>query len=284
RTRKTEESAPGMEVLGETRDGPGEHPMTDTPTNPALRFVRGVAAAHHPGDEPDQLLLARFVTQADGSAFEVLVRGCGPLVMSVCSRVLGHEADAEDAFQATFLVLVRKARSLRAPESLGPWLYGVAYRTALKAKAEVLKRRVCEEPREEHLVDRAAQPPPDDLIRRDVRLVLDEEVNRLPDRYRAPVVLCYFEGRTNEQAARLLGCPPGTVFSRLAEARARLRRQLGRRGLALPAGVLAAVLSGSAASAMPACSVVVTSQAALAFAAGPAVATGGSPAPAAALA
>jgi RNA polymerase sigma factor (sigma-70 family) len=254
--------------------------MADAPTNPALQFVRGVAA-HDPGDEADERLLARFVDRADEGAFHVLLRRHGPLVLSVCTRVLGTEPDAADAFQATFLVLVRKAGSLRAPGSLAPWLYGVAYRTALKAKAELVRRRV----REERLADRVAPPAPDDLMWRDVRLVLDEEVNRLPHRYRAPLVLCYFEGRTNEQAARLLGCPPGTVFSRLAEARRRLRRRLGRRGLALSAGVLAAVLSGSTApAAVPAPAVVVTSQAARAFAAGPVAAAGTTPARAAALA
>src|SRR5262249_39218280 len=261
-----------------TRD---DHSTAGTPINPALQFVRGVAAAYDPGGDPDRLLLERFVNEADGNAFQVLIRRHGPQVMSVCTRVLGNESDAEDAFQATFLVLVRKARSLRAPGSLAPWLYGVAYRTSLKAKAEALKRRA----REEQLVDRASPPAPDDLIWRDIRFVLDEEVNRLPHRYRAPVVLCYFEGRTNEQAAGVLGCPRGTVYPRLAEARNRLRRQLSRRGLALSAGVLAGALSGSTASAVvPASLVAVTSQAALAFAAGPAVAAGTTPAPAAALA
>ena len=121
-----------------TRD---DHSMAGTPINPALQFVRGVAAACDPSGDPDRLLLERFVNEADGNAFQVLIRRHGPLVMSVCTRVLGNEYDAEDAFQATFLVLVRKARSLRAPESLAPWLYGVAYRTSLKAKADALKRR-----------------------------------------------------------------------------------------------------------------------------------------------
>jgi len=255
--------------------------MAELPINPVLQFVRGIAATHDPGNHPDQSLLERFVNAADENAFQVLLRRHGPLVMSVCTRVLGNQSDAEDAFQATFLVLVRKASSLRAPESLAPWLYGVAYRTSLKAKAEVLKRRL----REERLVDRASPAASEELVWRDVRLVLDEEVNRLPDRYRIPIVLCYFEGRTNEQAAQLLGCPPGTVFSRLAEARNRLRRQLSRRGLALSTGVLVAVLSGSTASArVPTSSVLVTSQAAMAFAAGPAVAAGTTPVRAAALA
>src|SRR5262245_2749641 len=109
--------------------------MAELPINPALQFVRGVAAAHDPGDDPDRSLLDRFVDHADEHAFQVLLRRHGPLVMSVCTRVLGNQSDAEDAFQATFMVFVRKANSLRAPESLAPWLYGVAYRTSLKAKA-----------------------------------------------------------------------------------------------------------------------------------------------------
>jgi RNA polymerase sigma factor (sigma-70 family) len=255
--------------------------MAGAPTNPILRFVRRIAGPHGPGADPDGQLLERFVNAADESAFQVLVRRYGPLVLSVCTRVLGNEHDAEDAFQATFLVLARKAGSLRAPGLLGPWLYGVAYRTALKAKAESLKRRKLER----RLADMACPPDADNLVWLDLRPVLDEEVNRLPRKYRAPFVLCYLEGKTNEQAARILGCPPGTVYSRLAWARERLRRQLGRRGLAFSVAALAVCLARNAVSAaVPAPVVVSTSQAALAFAAGQAAATGTAPAQAAALA
>jgi RNA polymerase sigma factor (sigma-70 family) len=116
------------------------------------------------------------------------------------------------AFQATFLVLVRRAHALGKPELLGNWLYGVAYRTALKAKAEATRRRM----RERRLTERAAAESAPDLAWADVRPVLDEEVSRLPARYRASFVLCYLDGKTNEEAARLLGCPKGTVLSRLA--------------------------------------------------------------------
>src|SRR5262249_616645 len=159
----------------------------------------------------------------------------GPLVLGVCTRILGSEHDAEDAYQATFLVLVRKAGSLRTPESLGPWLYGVANRTALKARAERLQRLKRELP----LVEPPAPSSADELAWRDLRLVLDEEVTRLPPKHRAAIILCYFEGKTNEQAARILGCPPGTIFSRLASARDRLRQQLSRRGVALSTSALA---------------------------------------------
>src|SRR5262245_48786399 len=201
--------------------------MAGARTHPLLRFLRGIAAPP-PAEDPDRQLLQRFVALADESAFRELVRRHGPLVLGVCTRVLGSEHDAEDAFQATFLVLVRKAGSLRAPERLGPWLYGVAYRTALKARAGVSRRRQREKP----LADGAQATEADDPGWRDLRPVLDEEVGRLPRKYREPFVLCYVEGLTNEQAARVLGCPPGTVFSRLAWARERLRRALRRRGLA----------------------------------------------------
>jgi RNA polymerase sigma factor (sigma-70 family) len=255
--------------------------MAGAQTHPLLRFLRGIAASPPPGEDPDRQLLQRFVTEADEGAFEALVRRHGPLVFGLCRRVLGNEADAEDAFQATFLVLVRKAGSLRAPERLGPWLYGVAYRTALKAKACASKRRSLEKP----LADMAYPAVTDDPAWAELRLVLDEEVSRLPHKYREPFVLCYLEGLTNEQAARVLGCPPGTVFSRLAWARERLRGVLRRRGLAVAAGVLATALhSGQARAAVPMPLVASTSDAAMAFAAGTAAAAGRIPAQAAALA
>jgi RNA polymerase sigma factor (sigma-70 family) len=255
--------------------------MAGARTNPLLRLVRTIAASPGPGDDPDRQLLERFVNEADGGAFQALVRRHGPLVLGVCTRVLDSEHDAEDAFQATFLVLVRKAGLIRAPELLGPWLYGVAHRTALKVKAAASKRRRLEK----RLAELAPPPATDDLTWRDLRPVLDEEVNRLPRKYRAAVVLCYLEGKTNEQAARILGCPQGTVFSRLAWARERLRRQLSRRGLALTVGALAAFLTPSAVSAaVPAPLVVFTSEAAAGFAAGKAAAAGTTSARAAAFA
>jgi RNA polymerase sigma factor (sigma-70 family) len=242
---------------------------------PVLRFPKAVVTGD--SESSDQQLLERFVNAADGDAFQILVRRYGPLVLGVCARVLGSGHSVEDAYQATFLVLVRKAGSLRAPESLGPWLYGVAYRTALKARAETVQRRRRERP----LVESMSPSSSDDLIWHDLRSVLDEEVNRLPRKHRAAVVLCYFEGKTNEQAARLLGCPAGTIFSRLAWARDRLRHQLTRRGLALSAAALAGFLAGNSALAS---AVGVPSQAAFAFATGQAAGAGSVPAPAVSLA
>ncbi len=165
------------------------------------------------------------------------------MVLDVCERLLRNRHDAEDAFQATFLILARKAGSVARPALLGNWLYGVAYRTALKALARITGRRA----KESQAVRAVAADA--DAVWADLRPVLDEEVSRLSDKFRAPFVLCYLQGRTNEEAAHALGCPKGTVLSRLATARARLRSRLTRRGIALSAALVAAALSEGVASA-----------------------------------
>jgi RNA polymerase sigma factor (sigma-70 family) len=242
-------------------------------------LVGKTTRAAGPADSTDKLLLERFTRQRDQSAFAALVRRHGPMVLGVCQRILHNPQDAEDAFQATFLVLARKTGSLARPELLGNWLYGVACRTALSARAEVARRRACERP----VVDRPVEAT-GDVDWHDLRPVLDEEVNRLPDIYRVPFVLCYLEGKTNDEASRHLGCPKGTVLSRLARARERLRVRLARRGLAPSAGLLAAVLTerltGAALSAALADS---TAEAAVQFAAGKAATAGAVSAKAAAL-
>ena len=254
--------------------------MFGAPTNPIQRFIARITASRATGDDPDRQLLERFVSDRDPCAFEAIVERHGPLVLGVCTRVLGGVHDAEDAFQATFLVLVRKAGSIRAPGSLGPWLCGVAYRTALKAKAHALKRQKLEKP----LVDVAAPAVRDSEILDDLRAVLDEEVNCLPAKYRVPFVLCYMQGKTNAEAAQMLGCAQGTIFSRLAWARERLRKRLGRR-LALASGAVASLLTQSTVSeAVPGSYAFSACKAALAFAAGDAVAGGTNSAPAAVLA
>src|SRR5262249_55872176 len=159
--------------------------------------------------------------------------------------VLGDQYDAEDAFQATFLAFVRKARSIVRRESVAGWLYRVAYRVALEARTKAHKSRGRELNGAEELALDSAQ----DADWHDLRPILDEEMNRLPDRLRLPLVLCYLEGKTNEEAARQLGCPPGTIFSRLARGRELLRSRLTRRGLVLSSSALAALLAPSAASA-----------------------------------
>jgi RNA polymerase sigma factor (sigma-70 family) len=192
------------------------------------------------GDEPaDDVLLERFTAQRDQAAFAALVRRHGPLVLGVCRRVLHHEQDAEDAFQAVFCVLARKPGAIRRGTAVGGWLYAVASRIAWKAKALQVRRRM----RESELPDVPAPDKPPEWVSRDLWPILDEEVNRLPERYRRPFVLCHLEGKTNEQAAAELRCAPGTVSSRLTRARQRLRARLTRRGMALSARMLAAALS-----------------------------------------
>ena len=199
-------------------------------------FNAGTAAGLDDGQ-----LLERFVARRDETAFAALVARHGPLVLGACRRLLANPADIEDAFQATFLVLVQRAYSLKDPRLLSTWLYKVAYRVALRARTEADRRRRL-------TPGGMAVARVDDLERRELRAVIDEEIFRLPRLYRLPVVLCYLEGLTHEEAAQRLGCPLGTVNSRLASARQRLRVRLGRRGLAY-SGMLVGTASMSAISA-----------------------------------
>jgi polysaccharide biosynthesis/export protein len=192
----------------------------------------------------DRQLLERFAGRRDASAeaaFEVLVTRHGPMVLRVCRNVLSDSGDAQDAFQATFLVLVERRHSIRRLESVGSWLYGVACRVAARARVEAARRRVAErrggELRIVQAVDPAESNEPDHA---EFGPIIQEEVRRLPEKYRAVVALCYWEGLTQEQAATQLGCPLGTVRSRLARARSRLHTRLTRRGLAPLATVVAA--------------------------------------------
>jgi RNA polymerase sigma factor (sigma-70 family) len=196
-----------------------------------LRRFRRLAEATGIGALTDCQLLVRFVATRDEAAFEVLVWRHGALVYGLCRRLLRHDQDAEDAFQATFLALARKAASVRNGEALASWLYKVAYRIAMAARAAPTGK--CEP-----LQSDVAAVTSDETDWRDLRPVLDEEVNRLPAKYRAPFILCYLEGRTNEDAARQLGCPKGTVLSRLARARQRLRARLTRRGVSTTMGAV----------------------------------------------
>jgi len=206
---------------------------------PVITFLRKAASPLAAAGDDD--LLRRFAHHGDDEAFTALVERYGPIVLGVCRRVLNDAHEAEDAFQATFLLLLRRAGTLR-PGPLGPWLHGVAYRTALKARARAVLRRSREV--SEH--DRVAADPTEEIAWRDLRPLLDEAIGRLPTSYRVPFVLCYLEGRTNAEAAEALGCPRGTIATRLARARERLRAHLSRRGLTLSAGLLAALLSREA--------------------------------------
>jgi RNA polymerase sigma factor (sigma-70 family) len=217
----------------------------------------------------DAQLLDQYLTHHSQIAFESLLRRHGPMVLSVCRRVLENHHDAEDAFQATFLVLVRKGDSIVPRGMVGNWLYGVAYRTSMKARTMNAKRRVKERMAAE-LVGPTASA---DLAQCDLQRVLDQELNQLSDKYRAPLVLCDVEGKTRREAAGLIGCPEGTVATRLVKARALLAKALTRRGLALSGGGVALLL-GQPAAAVPAPLLSSTMKAANAFAAGVAAAAG----------
>ncbi len=219
--------------------------MQNRPISPVLRYLRQLGAPVGADELPDAELLARFTAERDDTAFAALVRRHGPMVLGVCHRVLGDHHAAEDAFQATFLVLARKARGIARRELLGGWLHAVAYRTALRARPGTLRWTEIGP----HVADLSAAEPLAELAWRELALALDEEVGRLPVHYRGPVVLCYLEGHSYTEAARRLGCPAGTVSGRLARARDLLRARLARRGLSLSAGVLTTLLGTRAAPA-----------------------------------
>ena len=183
------------------------------------------------GDLSDGQLVHRFMTARDGAdqaAFTALVERHGPMVLGICWQVLHDADDAQDAFQATFLVLARKAGSLRKADSVASWLHGVALRIAMRARVEAARRRVHERQAAAFTASRTAADP----VPSESWPALHEEIDRLPDRYRDPIVLCYLEGLSIEEAALRIGCPRGTVLSRLSRARDRLRDRLTRRGLA----------------------------------------------------
>jgi RNA polymerase sigma factor (sigma-70 family) len=227
-----------------------------------LRVLR----AHDAEGRTDGQLLERFLVHQDEAAFAALVRRHGPMVFGVCRRILGNDADSEDAFQATFLVLVRKAPSLTTRSILGDWLHGVARYTALKAKAAATHRQAKEQAMARP--DATAEEPRNDWLP-----LLDEELARLPEKYRLPIVLCDLEGKTRHEAAEQLGWPAGTVAGRLARARTMLAKALARHGVVFSGGALAVALSQNAASAcVPGSLVFSTVKAASMSAAGKAVA------------
>jgi RNA polymerase sigma factor (sigma-70 family) len=241
--------------------------MTPAPQNPLVRFLHRLAGGEAPL-VPDAELLRRFVQQADRSAFELLLWRHGPMVLRTCRAVLHDPHDADDAFQAAFLVLARKAGSIGRREALGGWLYRVAHRIAVKLHRQGKRR----ETHEQQGLDLAAVASdgtrPDPVADGEVRRLLHAEVEQLPEKYRAPVVLCYLEGRTNDEAAAQLGWTKGTVSGRLARARDLLRRRLERKGLTASGGLILTHLAGEATAAVPDALVVPTLQAAAASAAG----------------
>jgi uncharacterized protein (TIGR02246 family) len=220
--------------------------MPSRPLNRVLHHLRR-AAVRRETTATDRDLLAAFVARRDEMAFEALVRRHGAMVLGVCRRLLGRDHDAEDAFQATFLVLARRAAAVRPREPLGNWLYGVACRCALAARRSAARRQATE-----RQVSAMPEPPaPASSIPSDLSAVLDEELARLPEKYRAAVVLCEVEGQPRHEAAKRLGIPEGTLSSRLATARKQLAARLRRRGLA-PAIALATLSAASAGAAVPA--------------------------------
>lgn len=234
-----------------------------------LRHIRQMIEPRAVAEQVDGQLLHRFVHDREQAAFTALVERHGPMVLGVCRRVLTDPHDADDAFQATFLVLVRKAGSLKQWGSLGTWLYTVARHLALRTQAQGVKRRA----RESEVVDVPA-PADYDPAWKELRSALDAELDRLPTRYRAPVVLCYLQGKTNEKAAEELGCPVGTLKCRLSRARGLLRDRLTRRGVTLGATVLAPRLAEQASAAVPSTLLQITTEAATVIAAGNALAVG----------
>ncbi|HEV3438465.1 MAG TPA: sigma-70 family RNA polymerase sigma factor [Gemmata sp.] len=220
--------------------------MTPGTVSDVLRDLHSLIGADWPRDLADGELLEQFHNHRAESAFTRLVHRHGPMVWGVCRRVLHDIHQAEDAFQATFLVLIRKAGSIRRSESLASWLHGVAYRVATKARTRIAFHRA----QVKACVEMACPNSPDDLVWQELRAVLDEELNRLPQKYRAPVVLCYLQDKTQEEAARQLGCPRSSLSSRLVKARALLQERLVRRGLALSLITLTTILAVKATAAV----------------------------------
>jgi RNA polymerase sigma factor (sigma-70 family) len=219
--------------------------MASTGPGVVLKHVRRIAADGAAATDGE--LLARFAAGRDETAFTALVQRHGPMVLAVCRGVLRHRHDAEDAFQAAFLILARKAATIRRHQSVGSWLHEVAYRVALQTRARSVRRLP-----EGRAEEAAAGDPALDLTLRDVQRVVHEELRRLPEKLRAPLVLCYLEARTQDEAARQLGCTEAALRGRLYRGRQILRERLTRRGLTFGAGLLPALVSTDlAAAAVP---------------------------------
>jgi RNA polymerase sigma factor (sigma-70 family) len=244
--------------------------MATATLNDFLRRLTRELAAETLGDQSDRQLVERALAGREEALFQAIVQRHGAMVYRVCLRVLQQPQDAEDAFQATFLVLAQKLGTVRKHASLASWLHGVAHRVALKAKAQSAARR-----RHEVQASLPDTLPPDDAIWGEVRSALDVELGRLPDKWRLPLILCYLEGRTQDEAANQLAWSKSTLKRRLEEARDALGRRLKERGILWSAALSAVLLSDSLASATPGL-VEATVDSAAAVAAGTPVATAAS--------
>jgi RNA polymerase sigma factor (sigma-70 family) len=221
--------------------------MARTSMGPLLRHLRQILDPTHGPNTSDDELLKRFVQQRDEAAFELLVWRHQRMVLSVCRRVLGNVHDAEEAFQAAFLTLARKADSLRCHRAVAGWLHKVAYHIALRARKSAAKRKTVDLAPADLV---SLSGPAEEAMRGDLDAALDEEVSRLAEKYRLPVILCYLEGKTYQEVSRQLGVPLGTLSARLSRARDLLRRRLLRRGLVVSsAGLSAALMPDALASA-----------------------------------
>jgi RNA polymerase sigma factor (sigma-70 family) len=230
-----------------------------------LRHLRHLMGRHTVDAQSDGQLLDRFLTQRDEHAFSILLERHGPMVLSVCRRILGDNPDADDWFQATFLVLIRRVREIDRRGSLSSWLYGVAHKIASRAKSDAARRQT----REKQGFDMALLDHATHQAWNDLKPVLDDELSQLPEKYRAPLILCYLQGKTNEQAALELGWPVGSMSRRLARGRELLRQRLVKRGIMLSATVLAGALAGATATAsVPATLAQTTMRAAVLLGAG----------------
>src|SRR5579883_1903544 len=246
--------------------------MANLQLGAVLQQLRRAAARKQEDELSDSQLLERFTQRRDESAFAALLRRHGPMVLGVCRGVLRQLHDVEDAFQATFLILSQKAASIRRTESVGAWLHGVAYKVALKARTRAARVAVGQafQPDERAMPDRIPTDPLDDLTVRELRQALHEELRQLPEKYRTPLILCYLEGKTQEEAARQLAWSPRRVRDRLQRGREQLRRRLHKRGLA-PAVMLGTALfvAEDASAAVPAALAGATVRAAMTGSASP---------------
>ena len=243
--------------------------MATSQMSEVIQHLRRLVLLREVAGLTDGQLLKDYLGHRDQAALAALVQRHGPMVWGVCRRVLRNYHDVEDAFQATFLVFVRKAASIASPELLANWLYGVAHQTALNARATTAKRGA----RERQVTEMPEPAVMERDLWADLQPLLDQELSGLPDKYRVAIVLCDLEGKTRKEAARQLAVPEGTLAARLARGRVMLAKRLGRHGLAVSGGALAVLAQNAASASAPTSVVCSTIKAASLFAAGQAAAT-----------